>query len=128
MLTTPELVRLFFIGWGLNLIWEFSHALLYETCRRQAWQKNVRLLTVMAAKDGFFIVLFSVVAFWLLHGGTGLFVLISLAFSFVDEKLALRWQRWEYTTVMPTIFGVGITPLLEIAVTGMLALAIVGVR
>ena len=124
----PELLLLFLVSFGLNLVWEFSHAWLYETCRRQTWQKNVRLLSVMAAKDGFFIVFFYLVSFVLFRGGLGLFIVISLAFSFIDEKMAIRWQRWEYATAMPTIFGAGLTPLLELAVTGVVAFAIVGLR
>ena len=124
----PELLLLFLVSFGLNLVWEFSHAWLYETCRRQTWQKNVRLLTVMAAKDGFFIVFFYLVSFVLFRGGLGLFIVISLAFSFIDEKMAIRWQRWEYATAMPIIFGAGLTPLLELAVTGVVAFAIVGLR
>lgn len=122
------LLHLSLVGFGLNLIWEFSHAWLYETCRRQSWQKNVRLLTIMAAKDGLFIVLFYLVSFVLFPGGLGLFILLCLVFSFADEKLAIRWQRWEYAAAMPTVFGVGVTPFLEIAVTGVVAFAIVGLR
>lgn len=116
---------LFLVGFGLNVVWELSHAWLYETCRRQVWHKNVRLLVVMAAKDAFFIVLFYLASFVVLGGGGGLFLVISLGFSFFDEKLAVHWRRWEYAHSMPTIFGVGITPLFEIAVTGAVAIRLV---
>ena len=53
------------------------------------------------------------------------FVIISLLFSFIDEKVSVKMERWEYAKNMPTILGVGITPLLEVAVTGALAFAIV---
>lgn len=117
--------QLLLVGFGLNLIWEFGHCWLYETCRRQTLGKNIQLLTVMAAKDGFFIVLFYLLSFEVFGYGLGLFGFLALAFSFVDEKLAICWQRWEYAAVMPTVFGVGITPLLEIAVTGVLAITLV---
>ncbi len=124
----PKLWLLWLVGFGLNLGWEFSHAWLYETCRRQSLGKNIQLLTLMAAKDGFFIVLFYLISFVLLGRGLSLFILISLAFSFLDEKLAIKWRRWECAAAMPMVFGVGLTPLLEIAVTGAVAFAIVGLR
>lgn len=91
------------------------------------------MLLTMAVKDAGLIVLF----FWmatLIIGGQqlvaqssvlALFVVLALTFSFFDERLSLRWGRWEYVPVMPTIGGVGITPLLELAVTGVLALLLV---
>lgn len=122
---SQTLLVIFLTGFGLNLVWEFGHCWLYETCRRRSWQKNVRLLTLMAAKDSFFIVLFYLISFVLLGGGLGLFIWLSLAFSFIDEKLAIQRKRWEYAAAMPTVFGVGLTPLLEIAVTGAVAIALV---
>lgn len=126
-------IHLFSVGVGLNIVWEFLHAWLYETCRRQTWQQNVPLLLIMAVKDGGFIVFFyslSVVLFgrveivrsvWQLL----FFFVLALSFSFVDERVSLRLKRWEYATSMPRVFGVGVTPLLEIAVTGLLAFWIV---
>ncbi|MBT3730225.1 hypothetical protein HOG29_02625 [bacterium] len=93
----------------------------------------IRLLTKMSLKDGLWVVLFyfiTVIVFGninILENYTqlGLFIIISLTFSFIDEKVSLKMGRWSYAKNMPTIFGVGITPLLEVAVTGVLAFAIV---
>lgn len=121
------------VGFILNVLWEFSHCWLYETCRRQSWRQNVPLLITMALKDGFFIVLFYTVVVFLFGiadilkspAAVGAFVILAASFSFVDETISLRRKRWEYAAVMPTIFGVGVTPFLEIAVTGILTLVIV---
>lgn len=126
--------QLFLIALVLNIAWEFSHCWLYETCRRQSWRQNIPLLLTMAVKDAGLIVLFTWIAVLALGGSqlvvhslvVVLFVIMALGFSFVDERLALRWGRWEYAAVMPKIGGVGITPLLELAVTGGLALLLVG--
>jgi len=48
------------------------------------------------------------------------FLILSFSFSFIDEKISLRMKRWEYSEKMPKIFNVGITPLFEIAFTGIL--------
>jgi hypothetical protein len=127
------LTALFVFGFLLNMVWEIWHSQLYTTCLKQEWTKNVRLLTIMSLKDAFFIVLFYLVTV-LLFGSYDIFsnslqlvvfVFISLSFSFVDEKISIKKKRWEYAPAMPTIWGVGVTPLLEIAVTGGIALAFV---
>lgn len=122
------LAEIFSVGVALNVLWEFSHCWLYETCRRQSWRQNAPQLLTMALKDGFLIVLFYIVVA-LLFGvvdilqspaATGVFVLLAAGFSFVDETISVRHGRWEYAAAMPMVFGVGLTPLLEIAATGVL--------
>ncbi len=129
----PQIFQIFIVGFLLNLIWEFAHCQLYETCRRQTWAQNAPLLLKMSLKDGLFVVLFySLTALIfrqadiLSNNYTIAFLLIlALGFAFIDEKISVRLKRWEYAIVMPTIFGVGITPLLEIALTGLLAIGII---
>lgn len=96
-------------------------------------KKLTRLLTIMSVKDGFCVTLFfliTVLAFnntnilenyWQL----AVFALLGLAFSALDEKISIKRQRWEYSTKMPKILGVGLTPLLEIAVTGVLTFVLI---
>ena len=117
---------IFVFGALLNFIWEFLHCRLYTTCIGMPKQKLSNLLTIMSLKDGFFIVLFygvTVVLFrnveimqniWQLT----VFVLLCLTFSFIDERISIAKGRWQYVPSMPTVAGVGITPLLEIAATG----------
>lgn len=129
MLDLMILIRLFAAGFALNLLWEFAHCQLYETCRRQTWAQNIPLLVKMSFKDGLFIVLFYVIALALFpaenilasRAALAVFLTLSLGFAFIDEKVSVKKGRWEYAREMPTVFGVGITPLLEIAVTGVLA-------
>ncbi len=133
MLTAALVTQIFLVGFLTNLLWEFCHCWLYETCRRQSWTHNTRLLVMMSLKDGALIVLFflfSVVLFRsvdILNNAWELmfFLGCGLGFAFLDETLALRFRRWEYAASMPTVFGVGITPLLELAATGTATLMIV---
>lgn len=130
MLDISTLLRLFLVGFALNIIWEFLHCQLYETCRRQTWAKNIPLLLKMSLKDSFFIVLFSSIAGFLWQTDAILdtpaalitFLILALGFSGVDEKISVKKGRWEYAAAMPTITGVGLSPLLEIAVTGVIAI------
>lgn len=127
------IIRVFIIAFGLNIIWEFAHCRLYETCRRQTWAQNIPLLLTMSAKDALLIVLFYLVtaAAWrsvniLAHPrAITTFLILALGFSFVDEKLSVKYGRWEYARAMPTILGVGVTPLLEIAATGIAAFLLI---
>lgn len=129
-MTAAFVVSLFVVGFGLNLVWEFSHAILYETCRRQTWRQNVPLLIVMSLKDALWIVLFYTVSVLMVGADHFWWVLVFFAalafsFSYIDERVSLHLGRWEYARAMPLVFGVGLTPLLEIAVTGFVALWVV---
>lgn len=126
-------LQIFVVAFFLNLLWEVLHSPLYTTCHEMPLGKMQRLLVVMSFKDAFWILFF----YWMLavmFDNTSilsnslqllLFIVAALSFSFVDEYISLRMQRWSYADNMPTIFGVGITPLLELAVTGVATFVIV---
>ena len=117
---------LWFLGFLINIPWEFLHSRLYTTCRNQTWRENIPLLITMSLKDGFFISLFYVILSFSFGvrditrapGALILFIFLALAFSFFDEQISIRKKRWEYAPEMPLVSGVGVTPLFEIAVTG----------
>lgn len=74
--------------------------------------------------SGKFFVFGEVVIFYSIWQ-TFLFVVLALVAGFCDEKISLKLGRWEYADTMPRVFGVGVTPFLEFAVTGLLTFAIV---
>lgn len=122
---------LFFIwlsGFLFNIVWEFNHCQLYLTCLNWTQDYAFKFLVLMSAKDGFFIVLFYLISVYLFKNINILknkkqilfFVLISLSFAFIDEKISTQLGRWEYNRSMPIILGVGSSPLFEIALTGFL--------
>ncbi|MFQ5662140.1 MAG: hypothetical protein ACE5F2_02715 [Candidatus Paceibacteria bacterium] len=126
-------LEIFLIAFLLNFVWEVWHSQLYKTIHEMNFGDIIRLLTKMSLKDGLWIALFYYITV-LLFGNInifedytqlGVFIIISLSFSFIDEKVSLKMRRWEYTKNMPTIAGVGITPFLEVAVTGTLAFVVV---
>ncbi len=117
------LSRFFVFAFFLNLVWELLHSQLYITCYKLPLRKYVRLMFVMSLKDAFFILVFYSVSVFIFNTivlQLSFFALISLGFSFIDEKISLRKKRWQYGKAMPLFFGVGVTPLLEVAVTGLL--------
>jgi len=127
------ILKLFFVAFFLNLLWEVLHSTLYTTCHQLPLGASQRLLVFMSLKDAFWVVAFYTLTNFV-FGVTSIFdsvyavlffVLLALVFSGTDEYVSLRRGRWEYTPTMPRLFGVGVSPLFELVVTGVAALGIV---
>lgn len=122
------LFQIFLISFLINLLWEVVHSQMYETCLKLPRKKFIPLIVGASLKDGLWISVFFLISV-LIFGDVNIlanlsqlaaFVLMALVFSFIDEKISLKLKRWEYSKQMPRIFGVGITPLIELAVTGIM--------
>lgn len=122
------LLKIFAIAFLINVIWEFAHCQLYKTCWGMKFSALTKLLLKMSVKDGIWISTFYLITFLIFRNlnplgnwmQAALFAAIALVFAFVDEKVSVKAGRWEYGPKMPLFFGVGLTPLLELAVTGIL--------
>ena len=127
------ILKFFLISFLINIIWEFCHCGLYSTCVNWQSKKRILLLTFASFKDALFIVIFYLISIFSSENKNILevplslfyFIALSLLFSFIDEKLSIKYKRWEYSLKMPKVFGVGITPLLELAITGTITFIIV---
>ena len=122
------LFQIFLIAFLINLLWEVIHSQLYETCLKSPLKKFIPLIIGASLKDGLFISLFYLTSA-IIFGQINIladrsqllaFIFLALSFSFIDEKISLKLGRWQYAKAMPKVFGVGLTPLLELAVTGVL--------
>ena len=123
------------IGFFLNLLWELLHSLLYDwnapplvndiyvyipriifgaSCADAAWivgfvsinsaiQKDVRWLYQPERRDYIVICLLGIIA------------------AIIIEIQAMLFNMWEYNHYMPLILGIGLTPLVQLAMTGMLS-------
>lgn len=126
-------LEIFIIAFLLNILYEFWHCRLYNEIHKMSLKEVTHLLTKMSLKDGFWITLFYAVTVFIFGNVNifenylqlGVFIILALLFSFIDEKVSLKLGRWSYTKNMPTILGVGVTSLLEVAVTGTIAFALV---
>ena len=120
--------QIFLISFLINLLWEVIHSQLYETCLKTSLKEFIPLIIGASLKDGFWILGFYLTSVFIFEEinilanplQLSVFILLALLFSFIDEKTAIKLKRWEYSKQMPKIFGVGITPLLELAITGIL--------
>lgn len=121
--------NIFLISFLINLLWEVIHSQLYDTCLNLPLEKYIPLIVIASIKDGFWISLFFLISVYMFKDiniltnylQLSLFVFLALSFSFIDEKISITRKRWKYSKQMPKIFGVGLTPLIELAVTGILA-------
>lgn len=53
------------------------------------------------------------------------FVLVAIGIAVIIEVKAIYvFGQWAYTSFMPTVFGLGVSPLLQLAVTGLVALGL----
>ena len=62
---------------------------------------------------------------WINYPSTRDYVFIGItgiAIAVIIELANLHLGRWSYTDAMPTVFGIGISPLVQLAVTSILSL------
>ena len=127
------LAKIFLVAFFINLLWEVLHSVLYETCLRMKLQNYVPLIVKMSIKDGLWIVFFYIITVLIFKNEIIIqnylqlliFSMLALSFSFIDERVSLKMRRWVYTKNMPIFFGVGLTPFLELAITGLLTFFLV---
>ncbi len=118
-----RIVSVFLVATVLNLAYELLHSWLYKTCREASLKKYSYLMVKACLFDGIAITIiyyFSILFFknfYLLA-----FATITLAFAYVWEIHSLKKGKWEYAKEMPIVFGVGLTPLAQLFLTGIATL------
>lgn len=127
------LISIFGLSFLLNLIWEVKHSTLYTTTLNMELRKYAPYIIKQSLKNGFFVTILYLATFFVFKNiditsnlyQLSTFAIISVLFSFIDEKISLKKERWKYDRRMPLFFGVGITPLIEFAITGIITFFIV---
>lgn len=123
---------LFSFAFLLNFLWEALHAVyLYQRHDLDAL-KYVPMMLYVSSVDGLIVLglyIFVRVCwrnlFWIKRFGMGpviAFVVAGLVVATVIEVRAVFYfHKWVYKEVMPTVFGIGISPLVQLSVTGLIA-------
>lgn len=124
------LVKLFFVAFFINLLYELLHSVFYETCHEAKLEKYIYLIIKGATFDGLVIALVYFITSFVFHNQNifenyfqlGAFSLITILFAWVWEVYSLKVGKWEYKKIMPLVFGAGLTPLIQLIITGLLSL------
>jgi|SRR3989338_1502802 len=110
----------------LNFLWENLQTPLYE-CNKLLGKELIPHLLVASLGDALIILLIywlGVLVYrritWIFRlnkSRVALIVTLGLVIAVLIEINATRWQyRWDYTELMPTIYGVGIVPVLQLII------------
>ena len=118
------LIVLIFVAFFLNLLYELIHSLLYKTCIEAPLKTYVYLMLKASLFDGVVISLLYFLSSFFLYQLV-VFSLFALVFAYVWEIYSLKAGKWEYANTMPKIWGVGITPLVQLVLTGIISVCIV---
>ena len=121
-----------FFSFLLNFFWESAHGFSLYTDHIIASDKYVGMMVYMSFMDALTVLgvyLFCAVAgkdiLWLRKNNPKLFIFF-FALGIIVGALAEFWavyvtHEWHYNSRMPVVFGIGLSPLLQLGVTGLLA-------
>jgi hypothetical protein len=124
------LASVFVFAFLLNYVWEAYHAVyLYEGHDFNAG-KYVRMLTYVSIVDGALVagIYLIISALWknmlwlqkINRGQVCTTVVAALTIAAVIEyRKVFVLKAWSYTPLMPVVFGIGISPLFQLSVTGL---------
>jgi len=129
MITKKRFFIAGFIALILNIIWEFSHYPLYIDLSGIPKYPHLIIASFM---DMLIIMgIFAIVSLknrnfnWIKNPSKFdylMVVFLGLIIAIFIEMINLNLGRWEYTAAMPTLFGIGISPLIQLALTGIISL------
>jgi hypothetical protein len=130
------ILKIVIFGFFLNLLWEVLHSMLYD------WNKSPlindiyvyipRITGFASALDSLWIFTFilwtSIVnkSFnWLKEPQVkdyAVFIVLGIIYAIFFEWMATELNFWSYNEYMPLLFGIGLTPLIQLALTGVISL------
>ena len=127
------ILYLFITAFITNLIWENLQAPLYTGFKN--FGQHFLFCLVASLVDAvvilgfyFIISLIRKDAFWLLNIRLAdMLVLLALGLftALLFEKWALQSGTWDYTSEMPVIFGIGLAPLIQLAILSIISIYLV---
>lgn len=123
-------IKIFFIAFFINLLYEILHSVLYETCIKAPIKKYVYLMIKGAVFDGVLITIIYLISFFAFRSRNLFenplqllfFALICLVFAYFWEIYSIKSGKWRYSKKMPLVFKAGLTPVIQLALTGLLVL------
>ncbi len=125
----------FIFSYLINLFWEVIHSLLYNWSQfplsNDVYFYIPKILKATLG-DAFIISIIFLInsffrkkiewAFSIRKNDYLVFILLGLIFAIAIEIRALMLNLWSYNEYMPTILGIGLTPLIQLSITGVIVL------
>lgn len=118
-----------------NFFWESWHSVyLYQShsfrlnhLQLMTYASGVDMLLLLAVLTGGILLWRNFFWFRKLNAAKySYFIVTSILIALVIEiKAGYIFKQWTYSELMPTVFGIGLSPLLQLAVTGLLSLWVV---
>ena len=136
--TLNFIILIFIISFLLNLFWEVSHSPLYDW--KQPPLENtvdyyIPKILKATISDAFYVTLiFLIVTLinrninWInkpTQKNLLIIIILGLVISISIEVKAKILNQWTYNDLMPQIFGIGLTPLIQLALTSLITLYII---
>ena len=131
-----QIILFLILAFSLNLVWEVSHSYLYNWDEAPL-ENSVQFYIpkILGATFGDLIILtFIFITLSLIHKNLIWFnnlvpldyiIILILGFTIailIEIKGVYLLNKWSYNELMLTIFGIGLTPLIQIVITTILAL------
>ena len=126
-------VVVFILSYLLNFLWESIHAKLFYTGFLLENVNYWNLMIYASTIDSLLVILmyFTTALFfkdiyWIKKTSKYkilLFITIGFLIAIYIEYLNVYiLHRWEYNELMPTIFGIGLSPLIQLSITGLVSI------
>ena len=117
-----KLIKIFLVSFALNFIWENLHSILYVTYKGGAVTQLILARATLV--DALILTILSLpfIYIYFFKRKKWLIIPICLIISILIEIYALGTSRWAYDYGMPIIpyLNVGITPVLQLGIIGYL--------
>jgi len=124
---------IFLFSYVLNFVWESFHSALLYTCCNFAPLKYVRVMSYASMMDGLLIIgmYLTISVLWgdllwikkMNKKQLSAFIIVGLfVTTIIEYKAVYIFNQWSYSSLMPTIFGIGLSPLVQLSATGILVL------
>ncbi len=124
-----KFIVLILLIFSFNLIWEFLHYGLYIDLT--GIPSNIHL--IIASFTDLILVLFIFLIISTFRKGITwientkksdyiIIILLGMLIAILIEIYSITHNRWFYTEYMPTIFGIGISPLIQLFTTAIISL------
>jgi hypothetical protein len=121
---------IFLVAFLLNYFWESLHAVFLYSDHNFEAARYVMMLLYVSFIDVILIITAYILTalinhniFWIEKIGKRNvipFIILGLIFAFIIELISVyKLERWSYNEYMPLIFGIGLSPLIQLSLTGL---------